>query len=259
MSYELLDGISEGGAAMDAYYEATASDTDSARKAIIEDQLLTYCGRDTEALVRLWAFLAGRHMAPVAHPPSKAEGHGESAETVVFYGNMDWWEPEETPDDFSELPEAFARAKSLWDQDGNRNFDEIAALLSPYVRALFIPGNISEYQELIVAQRWEELPAFAVHVAGVDYSKGVLPACKTEAWFRVPVTPAFSSTDIEEWSGQNGTSLDCAVSFMWKIPAGEGADEDRVYVFGDHRGTECFPGWNAEIPDQWLRKGFKDS
>lgn len=65
LSYDLLDGISEGGAAMDAYVEATAPDIDPARKAIIEQQLLKYCGRDTEALVRLWTYLTGRQVAQV--------------------------------------------------------------------------------------------------------------------------------------------------------------------------------------------------
>lgn len=65
LSYGLLDGINEGGAATNGYLEATAPGIDPTRKAIIQQQLLKYCGRDTEALVRLWMYLTGREAAPV--------------------------------------------------------------------------------------------------------------------------------------------------------------------------------------------------
>lgn len=60
LSYEALEGVQNGGMAMDAYLEAIHSDTSPERKAEIEQQLLAYCGLDTFAMVRLWQFLAGR-------------------------------------------------------------------------------------------------------------------------------------------------------------------------------------------------------
>jgi hypothetical protein len=60
LSYESLDGVKNGGMAMEAYEEAIHPDTTSQRKAEIEQQLLAYCGLDTFAMVRLWQFLAGR-------------------------------------------------------------------------------------------------------------------------------------------------------------------------------------------------------
>lgn len=63
LSYDLLDGINEGGAATNGYLEATAPGVDPTRKAVIEQQLLKYCGRDTEALVRLWMYLTGRQVS----------------------------------------------------------------------------------------------------------------------------------------------------------------------------------------------------
>ncbi len=60
LSYESLDGVQNGGMAMEAYEEAIHPDATSQRKAEIEKQLLTYCGLDTFAMVRLWQFLAGR-------------------------------------------------------------------------------------------------------------------------------------------------------------------------------------------------------
>lgn len=61
LSYENLDGVQNGGMAMEAYMEAIHPDTSPERKAEINEQLLAYCGLDTFAMVRLWQFLAGRN------------------------------------------------------------------------------------------------------------------------------------------------------------------------------------------------------
>lgn len=61
LSYEDLEGVQNGGMAMEAYMEAIHPDTTSARKVEINEQLLAYCGLDTFAMVRLWQFLAGRN------------------------------------------------------------------------------------------------------------------------------------------------------------------------------------------------------
>ena len=59
LKYADLDGVQDGGAAMDAYLEALSPQTTAARKAAIEQQLLAYCALDTRALVRLWAAFTG--------------------------------------------------------------------------------------------------------------------------------------------------------------------------------------------------------
>ena len=60
LSYTDLEGVQDGGMAMDAFLEAIASETTETRKAQIEKQLLEYCGLDTYAMVRLWKFFSGR-------------------------------------------------------------------------------------------------------------------------------------------------------------------------------------------------------
>lgn len=60
LSYESLEGVQNGGMAMEAYLEAIHSETTLERKAAIEAQLLKYCGLDTFAMVRIWQFLSGR-------------------------------------------------------------------------------------------------------------------------------------------------------------------------------------------------------
>ena len=59
LHYADIDGVQDGGAAMDAYLEALSPQTTAARKAEIEQQLLAYCALDTRALVRLWAAFTG--------------------------------------------------------------------------------------------------------------------------------------------------------------------------------------------------------
>ena len=60
LRYDALDGVQDGGMAMDAFLEAIHPDTSASRKAEIEAQLLAYCKLDTYAMVRLWQVFAGR-------------------------------------------------------------------------------------------------------------------------------------------------------------------------------------------------------
>lgn len=59
LSYDDLEGVNDGGMAMEAFSEAISAEITLERKAEIEVQLLAYCRMDTFALVRLWAFFSG--------------------------------------------------------------------------------------------------------------------------------------------------------------------------------------------------------
>ncbi|MEO6986967.1 MAG: DUF2779 domain-containing protein [Paralcaligenes sp.] len=60
LRYDDLDGIQDGGMAMDAFFEALAPQTSASRKIEIEKQLLAYCALDTYAMVRLWSVFSGQ-------------------------------------------------------------------------------------------------------------------------------------------------------------------------------------------------------
>ena len=60
LGYDKLEGVQDGGAAMEAFVEAIQPDTSAERKGEIERQLLAYCQLDTFAMVRLWQFFSGR-------------------------------------------------------------------------------------------------------------------------------------------------------------------------------------------------------
>ena len=63
LSYENLEGVKEGDAAMKAFCEAIHPNTNERRKSELEKQLLAYCSLDTFAMVRLWNFFSGRNRA----------------------------------------------------------------------------------------------------------------------------------------------------------------------------------------------------
>ena len=58
LSYEHLEGVQDGTGAQTAYLECVQGDTESSRREMLRTQLLTYCQRDTFALVRLWQYLS---------------------------------------------------------------------------------------------------------------------------------------------------------------------------------------------------------
>lgn len=60
LSYDKLEGVQDGGMAMDAFLEAIHPATPSARKSVIEQQLLAYCQLDTYSMVRLWQVFSDR-------------------------------------------------------------------------------------------------------------------------------------------------------------------------------------------------------
>ena len=66
LSYGQLEGVQDGGAAMEAFLEAIHSASSPERRAEIERQLLAYCRLDTFAMVRLWQFFNGRDETPLS-------------------------------------------------------------------------------------------------------------------------------------------------------------------------------------------------
>lgn len=63
LNYGQLEGVQDGGMAMEAFLEALAPETTSERTAEIERQLVAYCALDTLALVRLWSAFSGSTLA----------------------------------------------------------------------------------------------------------------------------------------------------------------------------------------------------
>ena len=60
LSDDALDGVQDGGMAMEAFLEAIHPKASPERKAEIKQHLLAYCKLDTSAMVRLWQVFAGR-------------------------------------------------------------------------------------------------------------------------------------------------------------------------------------------------------
>jgi hypothetical protein len=62
--------------------------------------------------------------------------------------------------------------------------------------------------------------------------------CKAEAWFEVPVSELFATTDLEERQNDTGEYLYQAISFGWEIPS-EDDDESSTFTYGNHQGVEA--------------------
>jgi len=58
--YEELEGIKDGGMAMEAYVEAIEPRTTAERRAEIGRELKAYCALDTEGMIRIWEAFGGR-------------------------------------------------------------------------------------------------------------------------------------------------------------------------------------------------------
>lgn len=59
LNYDNLEGVQNGGMAMDAFVEAIQAETSLERKNEIERQLLAYCKQDTWAMVKIFeAFIS---------------------------------------------------------------------------------------------------------------------------------------------------------------------------------------------------------
>ncbi|MDZ7938015.1 MAG: DUF2779 domain-containing protein [Rhodoferax sp.] len=60
LRYSDLEGVQDGGMAMEAFLEALHPETTPELKQTLQQQLLAYCKLDTYAMVRLWQVFAGR-------------------------------------------------------------------------------------------------------------------------------------------------------------------------------------------------------
>ena len=64
--------------------------------------------------------------------------------TKFIYGNMDWWDAAEQPDNFDVLPIDFRKAFQLWERNPETNFSKISNLLTPYLYGLFVAENLMD-------------------------------------------------------------------------------------------------------------------
>jgi hypothetical protein len=172
--------------------------------------------------------------------PSRIGGSGSelSGHTQYVYGNMKWFSVSEQPKE-KDLPREFAEARKIWNTKSESGMGEAIALLEKYVGALFIPSNITNWEEIFEDPEGNGCPeygAIKVKVVGLDFSRGPIPLCKAEAWFDVPVTALAREIDIQQWQEENDY-IHSGLSFFWILPPNEATD-DFDLTFSEHMGSE---------------------
>jgi Domain of unknown function(DUF2779) len=69
--YEELEGVKDGGMAMDAYLKAISPDTTEERKREIDVDLRAYCAFDTKAMIEIWQVFSGQSSNVGARCPAR--------------------------------------------------------------------------------------------------------------------------------------------------------------------------------------------
>jgi hypothetical protein len=162
----------------------------------------------------------------------------EEGESIRVYGNMAWFSPAEQPDSLDILPDDFAEARQLWEQDAEKNFDEVVELLSPYLGAMFVATNLEGWEEYFSDDSDGEFFPDEINLVGVEFREGPLPVCKAEAWFDVELKPGKSKSDVEEWiDNDHEGGLYAAISFGWEIMDDDLDELD--LTFAENMGAEA--------------------
>ena len=163
-----------------------------------------------------------------------------------FYIAIDWCSVEEQPKTSSRLPTDFKNAQALWRLDQDRNADQVAALLQPYLGALFLVRELANWQSLFASYgsgKIQEIRANSVRLIGVDFQEGPIPRCRAEAEITVDLRVNPAEVDFYEWQNNNSRFYD-AVSFFWST--NKSGNKKIDYPIGDHLGLECVPIVDAE-------------
>jgi len=165
------------------------------------------------------------------------------------YGNMSFGTTDQ-PVAMSDLPEDFVKARLLWDQDSKKNISKICSLLEKYIKAIFLPHNISDWEDLFTDEDGTGMPeclANKVRLSKITYKKGqLIPNCGAEAIFLVPVTPEFfKQEDLQTWQDEHDYFY-AGVMFGWEIPRNENT-EDLDFMADGHTGCECIVNFDGHL------------
>lgn len=168
---------------------------------------------------------------------------------LKVYGNMEF-DVTDQPTSFDEIPIDFKNAKALWDQDPQKNFPKIASLLNPYIKGIFMPLTINNWEELFIDEGesgMPEYPPIAIGLKKINFKKGqYIPHCGVEALFEVPVTQqCLSHKDLLEWQEENDYFFN-GLMFGWEIPR-NGDTEDLDFMADGHTGCECIVNFDGSI------------
>ena len=155
-------------------------------------------------------------------------------------GNMKWWDVAEQPDSFESLPSEFKEAYDLWSVDGEKNIDKIISLLETFLTGIFVPENISDFEDFFEFDSFPEVESYELKLVGVSFENAMpIPKVKTEAYFKVPFSDEVDFETLDDDLEERGGSLYDCISFAWVFDELEDLS-DLDTSFGDHQGCEAY-------------------
>ena len=169
--------------------------------------------------------------------------------SLKIYGNM-LFDVTDQPVSFDDLPIEFLDAKTLWEQDSQKNFPQIANLLNQYLKAIFLPCNINNWEELFIDKDESGMPEYLakeIRLKKINYTKDqCIPHCGVEAIFEVLVTPkSLQQESLIIWQEDNDYFFN-ALMFGWEIPRNENT-EDLDFMADGHAGCECIVNFEGSL------------
>lgn len=161
-------------------------------------------------------------------------------ETIKLYATIDGFRASDEPASIDHLPEEIKEARLLWQASAHKNYDAIVEKLTPFMSALFLPTNINNWEDIVVdsdGNGCPEIRAVKTRIVGIDWGRSVLPICKVEGIFEIPINQVCSIEFLESWQQENSNFTD-GIVFMWDIDRNE-QTEDLDLTCGSHSGLEC--------------------
>ena len=119
-------------------------------------------------------------------------------------------------------PKEVEAARALWQDKGEDARDEICALIQPFICCQLVAENFPDWEEYFDDGNFGEFRAKVIKVEGVDFSQGLLPSIKAEAWIEVALCDNKTPGDVDAWMEEIDDTLGWGVVFGWEF---EGDDD----------------------------------
>ena len=163
-----------------------------------------------------------------------------SGREKILYANVDWFTvPDEL--EIDSLPQELTKVRELWNANSEKSSPEICKAVEKYITCQYLAENMSGWEDYFPDNNYGEFTACKVNVVGVEFSAGVLPSVRAEAWIKVSILENVTDEDLEEWA-ESEWGLQSGIMWSWNLEV----DDDVDLAMEENSGLEAY--WVEEIP-----------